>query len=364
MKLRETIDKPAIETPESAAVANRASGFRTLTSRHEDTALEEYYSEIQGERMERIACPCCGEDDARPYRVSHDRLFGKTGAYRVVLCRQCGMIYTNPRPTFAALGRHYPDDYFCYDLPENLRGIRRLFLGGMIRKLANRRMRMIERVAGRLSAGARVCDVGCSYGELLLNLKDRRGCDVVGVDFNSSMVKHCERRGVSAVLGTLVDAEFEDRSFDLVTMTEYLEHEGNPRKVLAESFRITKPNGYLAIEVPLISAVGARLFGNYWAQLDLPRHLMFFTPTTLDRMLRDIGYEILSVRHATGSIGMSVLNVFGYEHIGKLTSQDILATGLATVPLLPLVPFLPEYMFVVARAIDKPRNFPVFAGDR
>ena len=325
------------------------------------TALAEYYSAARQEQVERIACPCCGQDDARPFRIAHDRLFGQPGTYQVVRCRQCEMTYTNPRPTLASLGRHYPGDYFCYEHPDALKGIRRLFLGGAIRRLADRRLRMIEQVTGEIGPSARVCDVGCSYGELLHTMMKRRECSVVGVDFNASMVANCERRGIAAVNGTLLDAAFDEQSFDLVTMTEYLEHESNPRRVLQECRRVTRPDGYLVIEVPRISAPGARLFGNYWSQLDLPRHLMFFTPKTLDRMLRDVGYETVSVRPVLGSIGMSLLHVLGYERIGAMTTGDILATLLATLPLLPLVPLLPEFMFVVARAVDTPRALPALA---
>ncbi len=345
----------AAKASEGSAAAYRAGACWPSISERRALALEEYYSEPEAERLERIACPCCGNDDASPYLSSRDRLFGRPGTYRVVRCRPCGMFYTNPRPTLAALGRHYPSDYFCYEVPENLKGIRRFILGGAIRRLADRRLRMIEQVTGKVASISRVCDVGCSYGELLDALKKRRECSVVGVDFNPTMVDHCERRGVPAVSGTLVDAAFEEQSFDLVTMTEYLEHERNPGEVLEECFRITKPSGYLAIEVPRISASGARLFGKYWSQLDLPRHLMFFTETTLDRMLREAGYEIVSVRPALGSIGMSLLHLFGYERIGRMTSRDLVAAVLATIPLLPFVPFLPEFMFVVARAVSRPR---------
>jgi SAM-dependent methyltransferase len=319
--------------------------------------IEEYFCEKRGERIERIACPVCEQDDAQNFRVAHDRLFGRPGEYHVVRCRQCGMIYTNPRPTFDSLARHYPSDYFCYELPENLTGIRRLFFGIVTRGITNRRLRLIEKVTGRLPLGTRVCDVGCSYGDLLSLLKSRRDCDVTGVDLNASMVDYCRGRGVSAVLGTLKDAAFTEQRFDLITMTEYLEHEGDPRSVLEESHRIIKPNGYLCIEVPAISAVNARLVGNYWSQLDLPRHLMFFTPATLGKLLREVGYEVVNVRFITGSVALSLLHVLGYERIGRMTTTDVLAALSATIPFLPFLPFLHEFMFLMARAVEKPRPY-------
>jgi 2-polyprenyl-3-methyl-5-hydroxy-6-metoxy-1,4-benzoquinol methylase len=314
--------------------------------------IEEYFSEELGERVERIACPLCGENDASEYRVSHDRLFGSTGKYRVVCCRRCAMIYTNPRPTFEALARHYPDDYFCYTLPDTLSGIRRHVFSGVTNRVTRRRLRMIEQVIGTLRPGIRACDVGCSFGELLFAFKNLRKCDVVGVDLSASMVTYCERRGVAAIRGTLKDAALRKGSIDLITMTEYLEHDGDPKSVLQECRRVTTTNGYLAIEIPLISSFVARVFGNYWSQLDLPRHLMFFTQDTLKRMLQEVGYEVLSTRTMVGSIASSLLHAMGYERMGRLTTRDIIMLFFASIPVLPIQPFLPEFMFIVARATD------------
>jgi SAM-dependent methyltransferase len=269
------------------------------------------------------------------------------------------MLYTNPRPTFESLGKHYPADYFCYDPPESYRGLRGMALKSVTDRLLARRMRMIERATGKLAANTRVCDVGCSHGQLLSAFKRDRDCEVVGVDFNPEMVGYGRKQGVPIVCGTLEDAAFDAGQFDLITMTEYLEHEPHPFRVLSECRRVTRPGGYVAIEVPLISSRGARWFKNYWSQLDLPRHLMFFTPQTLGQMLRSSGYEVVSVEQLHGSIGMSLLHVMGYENIGRMSARDIIATALATIPLIPFLPFLHEFMFVVARAVEVPALPPV-----
>ena len=269
------------------------------------------------------------------------------------------MLYTNPRPTLDALGRHYPADYFCYEPPESYRGWRGIVLSNASEGIMTNRIRLIERAIGKLEPGTRVCDVGCSHGQLLLAMKRRRACDVVGVDFNPEMVAHGAKHGITMFCGTLEDAELDAGHFDVVTMTEYLEHEPHPFKVLTECRRITRPGGHVVIEVPLISSRGARWFKNYWSQLDLPRHLMFFTPATLGRMLAASGFEMVSVHQTHGSIGMSMAHVFGYENMGRMSTQDLIATALATIPLVPLLAFLPEFLFVVARAVEAPALPPV-----
>jgi SAM-dependent methyltransferase len=312
--------------------------------------LSEFFDAEAGEQMERVACPSCRADAADEYRVSRDRLFGQPGRYRVVRCRQCAMIYTNPRPTFESLAKHYPSDYFCYVPPESLSGLRGFIAKGISRSVVDRRMRALHVLLGDIPAGTQICDVGCGHGELLHALKTHKQCKVIGVDFSEPMVQRCAERGVPAIAGTLTQAKFHEGAFDLVTMTEYLEHEGDPRSVLQECRRITKSGGHLALEIPLISSLPARLFGNHWSQLDLPRHLMFFTPETLGRMLGEVGYEIVGTRKLVGSLAFSLLHVLGVEGMGKLTTRDIVALFFANLLVFPFQPFVPEFMFVVARA--------------
>jgi len=312
--------------------------------------LAEFFDAEGGEQLERVACPSCRADDAEAYRVSRDRLFKQRGVYRVVRCRRCGMIYTNPRPTFASLAKHYPSEYFCYLPPESLTGLRRIIATGISRSVTERRMRALEKLMGTVSAGTRVCDVGCSHGELLYALKTLRQCNVVGVDISEPMVARCAERGVPAIAGTLAQAKFESAKFDLVTMTEYLEHEGDPRSVLEECRRVVRDGGYLALEIPLISSLPAKLFRNHWSQLDLPRHLMFFTPETLQRMLSEVGFEVVGTKKLVGSLAFSLLHVLGIDGMGQLTNRDIFALFLANLLVFPFQPFVPEFMFVVARA--------------
>jgi hypothetical protein len=134
-----------------------------------------------GEPRERIACPSCEADASEDFRASRDRLFDRPGTYHVVRCKPCGMIYTNPRPTFEALGNHYPEEYACFAAPESMRrGFRRWFFSSITRDTTLRRLRLIERYVGKPAAAARACDVGCSHGDLLAALRDPYQYDVLG----------------------------------------------------------------------------------------------------------------------------------------------------------------------------------------
>lgn len=302
---------------------------------------------------EVVPCPGCGGTDFAVRCWGRDHLFAQPGRYRVVDCRVCGLVHLNPRPTLAALGKHYPDTYFCYRPVGETCLLARPLFAALQHGMTRRRARSIERAVGRLSPATRAVDVGCGTNLLLAHFRRRRGCVGLGVDFNARVCAYVrERLRMPIVQGTLFDAHLPEASQDLVIMTEYLEHEPNPQAVLREARRITRPGGHLVIEVPYIGGLPARIFGRCWSQLDLPRHLAFYTPATFAPLLRRCGYEIRTF-HTFGvpfSCGASVLTSLGMRRLGRLTLRDMLLVGIAGLPSLPLTPWLKEFLFVAAEA--------------
>jgi hypothetical protein len=94
------------------------------------------------------------------------------------------------------------------------------------------------------------------------------------------------------------------------------------------------------------------MFGRFWWNLDIPRHLMFFTPETLARMLDQTGFELVSVRPFTLPLyaGMSLVQVLGLRHWRKYQTLYPLLSAILALPLLPFQALMPEFMFAVARA--------------
>ncbi len=295
----------------------------------------------------------CGAADYEILLLARDNLFAQPGEYPIVKCRRCGLVYVNPRPTVEALPCHYPDNYFAYTQEEDIAPLFRRILTPLVKTTAINRIRYLERVIGRLTEDTRVVDVGCGTNQFLRYLQELRGCVGIGVDFNAKTIDYVRRKyHMPVVCGTLLDAQFKDDHFDLVTMHEYLEHEPNPQRVLTEARRITRCGGHICIEIPYIDGLPAKLFRSRWSQYDVPRHLVFFTQETLATMLQRCGYKLITARTfgAPFIIGMSVLHSLGFHKLGGIKGLGWLLVGLAGAPFLPFVPILREGLSIVARA--------------
>ncbi len=315
--------------------------------------LRTFHSDVHGEMQEQIACPLCDSTSASQNLLARDLVFARPGRYPLLRCDGCGLLYVNPRPTVEALGAHYPDDYFGYAIHEKESPLMRSVLGAFARGISLRRLDYLERVTGPVAPDASVLDVGCGVNHLLYNLKQARGCEGLGLDFKPEIVEHVKRTLAMPILcGTLQTAGLQSGSFDIVFMMEYLEHEPDPMAVLGEARRVTRDGGYLALELPHISGLPARLFGSLWWNLDIPRHLVFFTPETLGQALERSGFELLRIKTFTFPlyVGMSLVQALGQRHWAKNKRFFPLLSALAGAPLLPLQFLLPEFFFAVARA--------------
>ncbi len=312
-----------------------------------------YFSDEHKEELEQVVCLLCGSADASEVLRASDLLLDRPGRYPLVRCGSCGLHYVSPRPTPAALAAHYPDSYACYIPPEETHWLIRPAIVRIAQGLSRKRIGYLERAMGRIQPDTTIVDVGCGNNDLLYTIRQLRGCTGTGLDFNPRVVEMVQqKRNMPMVCGTLESASFDDDQFDVVTMMEYLEHEPSPRAILQQARRILRKGGHLAVELPYFTGWPARLFGANWFNLDLPRHLVFFSPTTIARILRECGFEPLSCTPFAlpWYIGGSILLTLGYRYKVLPQIAPFFAAMLA-IPFVPFTPLIPEFMFVVARAV-------------
>jgi methionine biosynthesis protein MetW len=97
-------------------------------------------------------------------------------------------------------------------------------------------------IAGMVSRGARVLDVGCGMGELLKLLEENKKVDGRGIELSQSGVNFCVAKGLSVIQG---DADhdlvnYPDLAFDYAILSQTLQATRRPKEVLEELLRIAR----------------------------------------------------------------------------------------------------------------------------
>jgi len=242
-----------------------------------------------GIQWEQTACPLCGSTD-------EEEFLRAPGAgdieYRLAKCRQCAMVYTNPRPNVASIGHFYAADYAPYQP-------RKLHKNGGLRGLRNRLFGRGERtLADRIPMppDGRLLDYGCGSGRFAAQMRDR-GWIVSGMDFSAHAVEAARRNfGLTVIHGDLPHPEVPNDSLDAITLRAVLEHVHDPIRLLAAAFQALKPGGWLFVSVPNLASWGFSKFGSSWFPLDLPRHLLHFTPDTVRMALTSSGFTVSAMK--------------------------------------------------------------------
>lgn len=268
---------------------------------------------------EEIACPLCAAVDEERVIETSGSAFAST--YRVVRCRRCGMAYLNPRPGASSIGHFYPNDYEEYQAPERarhgwwhrLRGrLERLVLSHEygypppLRSSAAKALAsLLSGVFGprgdsltaiRFHGEGRLLDFGCGSGWYAHRMQ-QRGWKVTGMDFSAHAARQvAERFGLPTLVGSLPHPDVRDGSYDVITMGCVLEHVHQPHAVIHGATRALRPGGWLVVVVPNLDSWGFRYFGADWWPLELPRHLLHFTPVTLRRLVEAHGLQVCEVK--------------------------------------------------------------------
>lgn len=269
----------------------------------------------QVDKVERVPCANCGVENEELLFTARDKmLYHHQLTYPAVRCRKCGLVYLNPRPTPEERAFFYSSDYpFKADKRaqpyEHYRPVIEF---------------LTERPPGRL------LDVGTG-NSLFLPLMRERGWEVTGTEIDAGLVEHFrEENHIQLYHGEVEDAKYESESFDAVTIMGVLEHVPDPRRVLEEAARITKPGGVLCLWC-FNRGIEAKILGRFWLGFDTPRHFYSFSYQTMDRMLQKTGFEIVGSYFRPLSY-MFYMFIWVTKRARNLLRRDKQATYVACLP--------------------------------
>jgi len=233
------------------------------------------------EELEWVKCNLCDSNSSKKL-FSKRSFFQDRDYFNVVKCRNCGLVFVNPRPTEKALSELYSKNYF---VGGGLEGGYQDYLKDkdIILNEVNLNFRDISFDQLEESMSGRKClEIGCAAG-FFLEFMDRRGWKVCGVDVSASMSQTGRQlTGLNITTGTIFDAKFPSNEFDLVTMWYLIEHLHDPKGVLLEANRVLKEQGVLLLTSPRVGGVNpAQLWGKNWRLYRVPEHLHYFSKNTI-----------------------------------------------------------------------------------
>lgn len=232
------------------------------------------------------ACPLCGSAATLIFRRNfHDK------DWFLARCG-CGLHFTHPAPTPDEVREFYSGDYHAelIGLPLDDEPMTPKF------------RRYIDQIKPHFPSG-RSLDVGCTTG-VFPYLMRQNGYDAEGIELNPATAKWGrETYGVPIWVGNFDDFDGGGGRYDVITMTDVVEHTLNPLETLKKLNRLLHLGGGAMVTFPDITSPKSRYYRRVaqltkrdwlWVTCSIPAHIWEFSLPVATRCFSAAGFALRS----------------------------------------------------------------------
>ncbi|MGB3151799.1 MAG: class I SAM-dependent methyltransferase [Maribacter sp.] len=152
--------------------------------------------------------------------------------------------------------------------------------------------RKVKLINSFQSVNKNLLDIGAGTGDFLLTAK-RKGWDIEGVEPNAMASSKAKEKGI--LLRTDI-SDLPNTYFDVITLWHVLEHLPNLSQQIKSISTLLNAEGTLIIAVPNFKSYDAKKYKNFWAALDVPRHLWHFSQNSISLLFREHGLKITATK--------------------------------------------------------------------
>jgi len=166
-----------------------------------------------------------------------------------------------------------------------------------------------------LSSNSVIMDVGCADGKFLGLIHDKSikkiGVDIDKHSIDSAKLNFKKHQDFNFICGDLGNFKYDFDPPSIIFMFHVLEHVKNPYLVLKMLKKISSKNTNLVVEIPILEKA---IFSDDIVNINTYQHLSVFTKSTFHRLLKNVGWKIVSV--------LNQKNYNGYRVICKKTKGN------------------------------------------
>jgi 2-polyprenyl-3-methyl-5-hydroxy-6-metoxy-1,4-benzoquinol methylase len=226
---------------------------------------------------EDIHCCVCGNNDKDKFQLKYQK-----ENFAVVTCNNCSLHFIPP----------YYRKKIQYTQYKNADVTAAVRAGNNWIKIQRHKLRF--KFIQKFIKSGKLFDLGAGWGHFMLAGKEL-GYDVYGVEISEQPYLYC----VNDLELPVDHIDFfemdEAKKFDLITMWDVLEHIDKADEFLAKCAKLTKPNGYLFLQVPQIDSYFAKRHKDNWKMMGLD-HVNYFGKETITKILERNGYEVVKIK--------------------------------------------------------------------
>jgi 2-polyprenyl-3-methyl-5-hydroxy-6-metoxy-1,4-benzoquinol methylase len=237
------------------------------------------------------SCPNCGDKNISKVLSAKDYTVSGEG-FEIWECRNCTQRFTQNIPEGDQVGQYYQSENYISHSDTAKGFVNNLYHKVRKRTLVKKR-KLIEEATGKTKAN--ILDVGAGTGAFLNTMKNA-GWNCTGIEPDST----AREKALELYEINLKDAKelfsLPSKTFDAITLWHVLEHVHELHSYVEQLKNLLTTEGKLFIAVPNYTSADAKMYGEFWAAYDVPRHLYHFSPKAIKTLLNAHGLKVETIK--------------------------------------------------------------------
>lgn len=223
-----------------------------------------------------------------------------------------------------------------------------------IMKNANNILRKVKRIKSR----GLVLDVGCAMG-FFMEEAQKLGFKAFGIEISKYAGNFAKKKfGKRIFLGSVEEffqkwpklPNFKNLEFDVIILSDIIEHVKDPRGILTYLRKILKNDGVIIIQTGDSDSFWARLMKKNWHFFAPPQHLYFFSKKTLSEVLTQAGFKVTNIYKEGKYVSLRyILHMTQYMNIPKIGDYLYKLTENSSIGRIPFLVKLFDNIVVFAK---------------
>ncbi len=213
--------------------------------------------------------------------TSKGKLLFNVGDKEIYFCKDCDFGWTKNFSMPKYSDYHFDDSY------------------NLSRDLFENTFTRLWRKTFKYKKKGRMLEIGSSVGNLLQVFKSK-GWQVEGIEPSKKAVEIANKNNLPSKVATIESAKLSPSHYDLVVLSQTLEHLEDPKLALKKIKGILKKDGLILIGVPNFSSISRKVFKSRWPFIIPDEHLWHFSPKSISRLLESCGFEVLEISAVSG----------------------------------------------------------------
>ncbi|MEO5910945.1 MAG: class I SAM-dependent methyltransferase [Pelobium sp.] len=232
-----------------------------------------------------MLCPLCNSTNTKS--------FLKQTNYEIIKCSNCKNGFTSPPPVelnYEHMDFH-ANEIIAHEIP--LRGYPELVKTHQ--KTYDLNIKLIKKHLPNKKS--KILEIGSGEG-ILAEMILKSGYDITCIEPSLTASKRAIKRGLKCVQGFFPNSIIIDTKFDMVIMTQVLEHIEQPLKLLKNIYKQLEKGGLILLNQTNFESLIVKIQKENWYAWLPKQHYWHFTPKGIKEISANLGFKVVDCQYS------------------------------------------------------------------